>query len=158
MWTFEKIEALKKCLADGLSASQIAAALGAVSRNAVIGKVARLGLSLCNRNIGGRPQGETKKEKRLPRRTDRGGAFLSPTFVFTKKPTTEAKDTDMREKDDPPTVEQRRTLLQLESWNCRWPYGEPGSDDFFFCGAHRDGESSYCAKHRRIGTQRARAA
>ena len=44
-WTDERVEMLKKLWADGLSASQIAAQLGGITRNAVIGKVHRLGLS-----------------------------------------------------------------------------------------------------------------
>src|SRR5205823_4171976 len=44
-WTDERVEHLKKLWADGLSASQIAAELGGITRNAVIGKVHRLGLS-----------------------------------------------------------------------------------------------------------------
>src|SRR5207247_7634706 len=44
-WTDERVEALKKLWTDGLSASQIAAELGGITRNAVIGKVHRLGLS-----------------------------------------------------------------------------------------------------------------
>jgi GcrA cell cycle regulator len=44
-WTDERVELLKKLWADGLSASQIANELGSVTRNAVIGKVHRLGLS-----------------------------------------------------------------------------------------------------------------
>ena len=43
-WTDERVEKLKKLWAEGLSASQIAAQLGGVSRNAVIGKVHRLNL------------------------------------------------------------------------------------------------------------------
>ena len=42
-WTDERVELLKKLWADGLSASQIAAELGGITRNAVIGKVHRLG-------------------------------------------------------------------------------------------------------------------
>ena len=45
MWTDERVELLKKLWADGLSASRIAAELGGITRNAVIGKVHRLGLS-----------------------------------------------------------------------------------------------------------------
>ena len=45
MWTDERVELLKKLWADGLSASQIATKLGEVTRNAVIGKVHRLGLA-----------------------------------------------------------------------------------------------------------------
>src|SRR5882762_4718242 len=44
-WTDDRVEQLKKLWESGLSASQIAAELGNVTRNAVIGKVHRLGLS-----------------------------------------------------------------------------------------------------------------
>ena len=44
-WTDERVELLKKMWGEGKSASQIAKALGGVTRNAVIGKVHRLGLS-----------------------------------------------------------------------------------------------------------------
>lgn len=44
-WTDDRVEQLKKLWESGLSASQIAAELGNITRNAVIGKVHRLGLS-----------------------------------------------------------------------------------------------------------------
>jgi len=44
-WTDERVDLLKKLWSEGLSASQIAGRLGGVTRNAVIGKVHRLGLS-----------------------------------------------------------------------------------------------------------------
>src|SRR5262245_52186302 len=44
-WTEERIELLKKCHAEGLSASQSAARIGGVTRNACIGKLHRLGLT-----------------------------------------------------------------------------------------------------------------
>ena len=50
-WTDERVELLKKMWTEGQSASQIAKELGGVTRNAVIGKVHRLGLS--NRSGGG---------------------------------------------------------------------------------------------------------
>jgi GcrA cell cycle regulator len=49
-WTEERVELLKKLWADGLSASQIAGRLGEVTRNAVIGKVHRLGLAAAPRH------------------------------------------------------------------------------------------------------------
>ncbi|MEC8197651.1 MAG: GcrA family cell cycle regulator, partial [Pseudomonadota bacterium] len=49
-WTDERVELLKKMWGEGQSASQIAKELGGVTRNAVIGKVHRLGLS--NRSSG----------------------------------------------------------------------------------------------------------
>ncbi|MFM2388708.1 MAG: hypothetical protein RLZZ437_263, partial [Pseudomonadota bacterium] len=51
-WTDERVETLKRMWGEGQSASQIAKELGGVTRNAVIGKVHRLGLS--NRAPGGR--------------------------------------------------------------------------------------------------------
>ena len=47
-WTDDRVETLKRMWGEGASASQIAKELGGVTRNAVIGKVHRLGLS--NRN------------------------------------------------------------------------------------------------------------
>lgn len=44
-WTDDRVETLKKMWGEGQSASQIAKELGGVTRNAVIGKVHRLGLS-----------------------------------------------------------------------------------------------------------------
>ena len=44
-WTDERVETLKRMWNEGQSASQIAKELGGVTRNAVIGKVHRLGLS-----------------------------------------------------------------------------------------------------------------
>ena len=43
-WNDERNDVLKALWKDGLSASQIAGKLGGVSRNAVIGKIHRLGL------------------------------------------------------------------------------------------------------------------
>jgi len=44
-WTDERVETLKTLWGEGQSASQIAKVLGGVTRNAVIGKVHRLGLA-----------------------------------------------------------------------------------------------------------------
>src|SRR5260370_42663969 len=46
LWTAEAIENLKRLALEGRSASVIAAALGAASRNAVIGKANRIGIKL----------------------------------------------------------------------------------------------------------------
>jgi len=52
-WSDERVEKLKKMWSEGQSASQIAKELGGVTRNAVIGKVHRLGLSNRNGSGGG---------------------------------------------------------------------------------------------------------
>lgn len=56
-WTEERITLLQQLWSDGLSASQIASRLGGVTRNAVIGKVHRLGLSDKSRTKAGNHRG-----------------------------------------------------------------------------------------------------
>jgi GcrA cell cycle regulator len=65
-WTDERVSTLKKLWLDGLSASQIAKQLGGVTRNAVIGKVHRLGLSgrAAPRNRRARPS--RRRVRRVP--------------------------------------------------------------------------------------------
>ena len=72
-WTDERVETLKKLWLDGLSASQIAKQLGGVTRNAVIGKVHRLGLS--GRATPSQPARVAFKAPRPPR----------PTFCSMRK-------------------------------------------------------------------------
>jgi len=75
-WTEDRVEVLKKLWAEGHSASQIAKELGGVTRNAVIGKVHRLGLS--GRATPSRP---VKRPPRLARpkpRVQPDGSVVTP--------------------------------------------------------------------------------
>lgn len=148
-WTDERVERLKALWAEGLSCSQIAAALGGVSRNGVIGKIHRLGLHKGTSNIPRTPRvakPKAPKEPRLkivkpvkPERARVADGSLEPLVIPTP-----VEDTDI-------PMEQRRTLVQLTDETCRWPVGLPGADDFFFCGAPaatRNGERApYCDGH-----------
>jgi GcrA cell cycle regulator len=62
-WTDDRVELLKKMWGEGQSASQIAKELGGVTRNAVIGKVHRLGLSNRNQGTTAKP---VSKDKAAP--------------------------------------------------------------------------------------------
>jgi GcrA cell cycle regulator len=62
-WTDERVETLKKMWGEGQSASQIAKELGGVTRNAVIGKVHRLGLSNRAGSATAAPAKAAAKEK-----------------------------------------------------------------------------------------------
>jgi hypothetical protein len=42
---------------------------------------------------------------------------------------------------------QRRSLIELGAAVCRWPFGDPATADFFFCGAPALAERPYCAAH-----------
>jgi GcrA cell cycle regulator len=146
-WTDERVELLKKLWADGLSASQIAAELGGITRNAVIGKVHRLGLS-------GRAKTPATTAPR-PRKPRSSGHVLRVSRPAIRGNTALAYDYEMEPEPEllEIPVEQRRTLLQLNEHTCRWPIGDPGAPEFFFCGGDAANELPYCAYHSRVAYQ-----
>jgi GcrA cell cycle regulator len=148
-WTDERVELLRKLWADGLSASQIAAELGGITRNAVIGKVHRLGLS-------GRAKSPSSSAPR-PRKTRahphmmrvsrpamRGNTALAHAYEY---------DTEPELIDNVIPIGQRRTILELTEETCRWPIGDPGNSDFFFCGGQTLTGLPYCSYHSRVAYQ-----
>jgi len=146
-WTDERVELLKKLWADGLSASQIAAELGGITRNAVIGKVHRLGLS-------GRAKSPSSSTPR-PRKARSGGHMLRVSRPSIRGNTALAYEYEAEPEPEliEIPVEQRKTLLQLNEHTCRWPIGDPGSTEFFFCGGETVNELPYCAYHSRVAYQ-----
>jgi len=138
-WTDERVELLKKLWLDGLSASQIAKQLGGVTRNAVIGKVHRLGLS--GRAAPSQPARPTFKAPRAPRPAH----VPAPRRVEAPQPPA-----------PPPVfyVEEpgSATVLTLGAHMCKWPIGDPATDNFTFCG-RRAGEGPYCVEHARLAYQ-----
>jgi GcrA cell cycle regulator len=141
-WTDERVETLKKLWLDGLSASQIAKQLGGVTRNAVIGKVHRLGLS--GRAAPSHPSRPTFKAPRPPR----------PISV----PAPRARALEQRAhhapapRSAPPFVDLpgTATVLTLGAHMCKWPIGDPSSADFTFCGRRVSDETPYCLDHARM--------
>jgi GcrA cell cycle regulator len=139
-WTEERVALLKKLWLEGLSASQIAKQLGGVTRNAVIGKVHRLGLS--GRATPSQPPRPVYKAPRPARPA--AGAALAPRRIIPSMP------------DPHPVyyVEEpgSATVLTLGAHMCKWPIGDPASDGFTFCG-RRIGDGSYCQEHARVAYQ-----
>jgi GcrA cell cycle regulator len=146
-WTDERVELLKKLWADGLSASQIAAELSGVTRNAVIGKVHRLGLS-------GRAKNPSSAAPR-PRKARPSGHIMRVSRPMVRGNTALAYDFEPEQEPGllEIPIEQRKTLLQLKERTCRWPVGDPGSQDFFFCGGDAVNELPYCTYHSRVAYQ-----
>lgn len=142
-WSSERIEELKRCFEAGLSSSQIARELG-VTRNAVIGKMSRLGLSrprdAAARHFEQKRAGKLAhpKRPRLPVFTQR--ALL--TAAFSAAPALA----------DAPAIHDGRgcTLLELGHGKCRWPIDHPGGEDVFFCGNEPVRGLPYCAGHARL--------
>jgi GcrA cell cycle regulator len=140
-WTDERVETLKKLWLDGLSASQIAKQLGGVTRNAVIGKVHRLGLS--GRAAPSHPSRPAFKAPRPPR----------PISMPTPRPrTVEARAPQPPAPRPTPFVELpgTATVLTLGAHMCKWPIGDPTSQDFTFCGRRAVDDGPYCADHARL--------
>jgi GcrA cell cycle regulator len=150
-WTDERVETLKKLWADGLSASQIAAELGGITRNAVIGKVHRLGLS-------GRAKSPSSAAPR-PRKPRAGSQMLRVSRSSMRGNTALAHAYELDIEPEPELIDnviplgQRRSLLELTEDTCRWPIGDPGTAEFFFCGGPAITSLPYCAYHSRVAYQ-----
>ena len=168
-WTDERVELLKKLWAEGLSARQIADQLGGVTRNAVIGKVHRLGLS------GRATTSRAKTVRPRKKRTDTTSRQSSATATGTRGGATTASATARdhgaqpasRVKSFPKTpltpidelfipLEDRVTIETLKEGQCKWPIGDPTEEDFHFCGHKRHGEGVYCEFHTAKAYQPAR--
>lgn len=129
-WTNERVELVEKLWKARLSASQIAAELGGVTRNAVMGIIHRRGIG-----PGGMPR-KVQLRSQKPR-------------------TSRIRLVSIAKKSDPgltstTPLEQRKTLLELTNETCRWPEGEPRTAEFFFCGAEEADFTRgrvYCRRH-----------
>jgi GcrA cell cycle regulator len=142
-WTDERVELLKKLWQDGLSASQIAKQLGGVTRNAVIGKVHRLGLS-----------GRAAPSK--PART----VFKAPRPARPVAPSAPRRIAEPHQAPVPVRILDEApgmaTVLTLGAHMCKWPIGDPALDNFTFCGRRCD-EGPYCHEHSQVAYQPAQA-
>jgi GcrA cell cycle regulator len=181
-WTDERVETLKRMWGEGQSASQIAKELGGVTRNAVIGKVHRLGLS--NRAGGkddedeattaaspqaSRPEPAAVRPEPAPRsETARPAApppaAQAPASNVTQLPVRKAIIPAGQPLPPQPSLNEispealasvrevekrarRLTLMELTERTCKWPIGDPATDDFWFCGLPSLPGKPYCEAH-----------
>jgi GcrA cell cycle regulator len=202
-WTEDRVGALKKLWLEGQSASQIAKELGGVTRNAVIGKVHRLGLS--NRVGPGTPAEDEGTAASAPAATTPSPAApakpapapraVAPEPAPRPAPAAPAPQPVAAEPNAPPMdsstitfsptapiplrkaiipagqplppqpsaneispealasvreVEKRAkklTLMELTERTCKWPIGDPATEDFWFCGLPSVAGKPYCEAH-----------
>ncbi len=143
-WTEDRVARCKALWAEGLSASRIAKELGGITRNSVIGKVHRLGLS----GRGKSPSSPRPRWKQVGKRVK---LVLEP-----RQPAAPSKP---QPQPIPEIVDgvipkgQRRTLFELTNDTCRWPIGTPGMPDFYFCGGQSVDGCPYCSYHLRVAYQ-----
>jgi GcrA cell cycle regulator len=136
-WTAERVALLKSRVDAGLTCAQIAREIG-VSRNAVIGKVSRLGLSRVKGVAGGQPGRTVPKMAR-------------PRIVIQERTSPLVPRKQQLPLPQPPVDNaKRRSLLELQQGHCRWPLSEPGAADFGFCGNPQVEGLPYCAAHARM--------
>lgn len=165
-WTDERVELLKKLWAEGLSASQIAAQLGGVSRNAVIGKVHRLKLSSRGRASGA--PARQKKATAATSGTGTGGGATSrrQRTSRTMTATVGANALQVQFEEDAVAYQRVRPvenvvlpmsrnlrLVELNEHTCKWPNGDPLSEDFSFCGNDSGDSGPYCNYHSKLAYQ-----
>lgn len=178
-WTDDRVETLKKMWGEGQSASQIAKELGGVTRNAVIGKVHRLGLS--NRTGGGGKAASTAKEKPAPKAVapKPKPAPAPKTEAARPQPVSEVRPiVPMRKPIIPagqplppqPSANEispealasvrevektakKLKLMELTERTCKWPIGDPSTDDFWFCGLTVQTGKPYCEAHVSVAFQ-----
>ena len=129
-WTEDRVSRLKELWGSGKTAAQIAEELGNVTRNAVIGKVHRMGL--CGRATphvpgAGRPDQRRERRGRIPPKKAR-------RLPRPAHPPLTAPDTGLA------------SVVSVRLGQCRWPIGEPQDEAFCLCGRPRE-RGAYCAPH-----------
>lgn len=161
-WTDDRVELLKKLWTDGLSASQIAKQLGGVTRNAVIGKVHRLGLA--GRATPSRPVKRLSEVVARPR-----PVLVAPLAApAVKLPPVASVPAPAAAAGEAPAAPGGRAarpaapaaprgdvigVLHLGPNMCKWPIGDPGDAEFGFCGAQASPGLPYCAEHAAVAYQ-----
>jgi GcrA cell cycle regulator len=171
-WTDERVELLKKMWAEGQSASQIAKELGGVTRNAVIGKVHRLGLSnRAGSGVGNEAEPEkpaaqpdAKPEPRPKPQLVKSGSEPAeerpaPAAPAVRKPFVAGQPLPPQPSANEISPEalasvrevekkaRKLTLMELTERTCKWPIGDPATDDFWFCGLAAQPGKPYCEAH-----------
>lgn len=146
-WTEERVALLRKLWAEGLSASQIAKQLTGVTRNAVIGKVHRLGLA--GRATPSRPAKRPVRASR-PR-------VMGPSAPRSLRPPSHVPSVVIPDL-EPLKLEDGRAanVLTLNESMCKFPIGDPTDPDFAFCG-RGSASGPYCADHARLAYQPSQA-
>jgi GcrA cell cycle regulator len=192
-WTDERVELLKKMWTEGKSASQIAKELGSVTRNAVIGKVHRLGLA--SRITGDAPEAPVAEapapaaptpaapppEADLPEvevappppepvATAQPAPAAAPTAVVVPMPgrrpiapagqplppqpsANEISPEALANVREVEKTARKLSLMELTERTCKWPIGDPATDDFYFCGLPVVAGKPYCEAHVAVAFQ-----
>lgn len=169
-WTDERIDQLKALWEQGMTASQIADALGGVSRNAVIGKAHRLGLQSRPSPVKSAEADDEKPAAPPPAPAAKANPPSPPSrkeaAAPEPAPVAAAPAHDAPAPASPPApprrlvpakpsaeIRDKTGLLDLNDKICKWPIGHPGEPDFHFCGHPVNQGFPYCLEHCAVAYQ-----
>ena len=179
-WTDDRVEVLKRMWGEGQSASVIAKELGGVTRNAVIGKVHRLGLS--NRTASPAKPVEKDKAKAAPapKPAAKPAEAAPKPAPAAAKPVEPPRPVQLPNRKPiitagqplPPQPSQseisaetlanlaefekgakKLSLMDLTERTCKWPIGDPATEEFWFCGHPAQAGKPYCDNHVAVAFQ-----
>ena len=180
-WTDERVQILSRLWLEGKSASQIATALGGgLTRNAVIGKVHRLGLAgrikpaatppstledigfASLRNGLEHAPGIQAATRKLAGRTAISAvattmaprASLQGNTALAISTVPEEAPQVLRVPEDVVVpLSLKVTIVELRESMCKWPIGDPSSSEFRYCGSPAHGATPYCQHHGKLAYQ-----
>ena len=171
-WTDQMVEDLKIMWQQGLTTAEIGKRLG-VSKNSIVGKVHRLGLS-------GRPSPIKKKEDKSStpvenKKTapEKKAKSEKSEVIKTAKEPAKIKESSKNNENvkieitaapvKPVIKEEAKikecqksdfdksgravSLTELDNHTCRWPIGDPKDENFHFCGRKVRIGQTYCDEH-----------
>jgi GcrA cell cycle regulator len=150
------VELLRQLWLDGKSASQISAQLGhGVTRNAVIGKVHRLGLAgRAKAPSSAAPPRAASAPRMAPRPASSGARTAvrgATALALAAEPALDTRPV-FQEDDVVVPMSLRVTIIDLKEAMCRWPLGDPTTPDFRYCGSPA-ANGPYCAHHGKLAYQ-----
>jgi GcrA cell cycle regulator len=141
-WTPERVAALTRMVTAGHTYKQIAHTLGGgLTRNAICGKVFRLGLSTPEPLRRDRTA-QTSRHQHKAARMARG------RMARFKKAKTRQEPLSQPLPAEPVHSGALVALVELRESSCRWPVGDPAQPGFGFCGCPRREGGPYCDSHR----------
>ena len=159
-WTDEMVETLKKLWDEGVTTGEIGRRLG-ISKNSIVGKVHRLGLSGRPSPIKKKsdtpakpaPKAEKPEPKPVEKPIERPVAKKSTVEIITPLPDEEddiklARSINIASTE--PSKNGNLSLTELDNHTCRWPIGDPKDDNFHFCGKKVRLGQTYCEEHSAI--------
>ena len=171
-WTDERVEVLKKMWGEGQSASVIAKELGGVTRNAVIGKVHRLGLSNRVTSTTAKPAAKEKAKTQAKAKPAAPTTPAAPPQPAAPAPETmrvtppavrkiipagqplppqpsanEISPEALAKVSEVEKTAKKISLMELTEKTRKWPVGDPATEDFWFCGLAVKAGKPYCEAH-----------